>query len=245
MNKKIQLFVLQLICHAALIWALFNFTPAEWAWSIFVYFLTGCFGVTVTYHRYYSHRAFAFKHDWIRKFFVLCATWGLVGDTIAWVNNHRQHHRLTDREGDPHSPSQLGFVSVQWFSMFHSYSNLRLVPDLIRDRFLVLINKYYYQFHWTVLIVFCAIDAHAAAVFYLVPAAILWNLGSLINNINHTLGYRNHSTRDRSTNFWPLGLAVWGEGWHNNHHHSPGAQNFGEKWWEFDLGYRVIKIVQK
>jgi stearoyl-CoA desaturase (delta-9 desaturase) len=245
MNKKIQLFILQLICHVFLVWAIFNFTLVDWACTFFVYFLTGCLGGTVTYHRYYSHKSFKFKYDWVRKFFVLCACWGVSGDPIAWVNNHRQHHRLTDKPGDPHSPTVFGFVKVQWFSMFHSYTNLRFVPDMIRDKFLVFIHEHYYKMHWLILVSFCLIDIKLAAVFYLVPAAVVWNMGSFTNTINHALGYRNHETKDLSTNFLPLGYLVWGEGWHNNHHNMPSAKRFGERWWEFDMGYQVIKLVEE
>lgn len=243
MNKKLQLFVLQFICHIALLWALFNFTIINWAISFGVYFLTGCLGISVTLHRYYSHKSFKFKNDWLRKFFVLCSVWGLVGDPISWVNNHRQHHRLTDRDGDPHSPSVLGFYKVQWFSMFYSYTNLRFVPDMIRDRYLVFIHRYYYHFHWTILVLFCLIDIKLMTMIYLVPAAILWNMGSFINTLSHSFGYRNHNTKDASTNLLPLGYLVWGEGWHNNHHNMPSSKKFGEKWWEFDMGYHVIKVV--
>jgi stearoyl-CoA desaturase (delta-9 desaturase) len=245
MNKKLQLFSLQLICHIALIWALFSFSATDWLFTIGVYFLTGCLGVTVTLHRYYSHKSFKFKHDWVRKFFTVCSVWGIIGDPIAWVNNHRQHHRLTDRPGDPHSPSVLGFATVQWFSMFHSYTKLRLVPDMIRDNFLVWIHRNYFKIHWVILVVFCLISIKMTAVFYLVPAAILWNMGSLVNTINHTLGYRSHDTKDNSTNNPVLGYLVWGEGWHNNHHYIPSAKKFGEQWWEFDLGYQIIRAVER
>jgi stearoyl-CoA desaturase (delta-9 desaturase) len=57
-------------------------------------------------------------------------------------------------------------------------------------------------------------------------------------------GYRSHETRDNSTNNLFLGYFVWGEGWHNNHHYSPGSAKFGEDWWEFDIGHQVIKLVQ-
>ena len=244
MNKKYQLFALQLICHIALVWAMFNFGLGDWLLSFLVYFLTGCLGITVTLHRYYSHKSFKFKFDWVRKFFVFCSVWGLVGDPIAWVNNHRQHHRLTDREGDPHSPVVFGFIEVQWFSMFHSYTNLRYVPDMIRDRAMVAVSKHYYKFHWIVMALFCLISFKAALVFYMVPAAILWNMGSFINTLSHMVGYRNFATKDNSQNFLPLGYLVWGEGWHNNHHHAPPSKKFGVKWWEFDAGYQVIRLVE-
>ena len=49
------------------------------------------------------------------------------------------------------------------------------------------------------------------------------------------LGSRRYATRDDSrNNFW-LALLTFGEGWHNNHHHFPGAARQGFFWWEIDL----------
>ncbi len=195
-------------------------------------------------HRYYSHKTFEFKNQWVKKFFIFCSVWGVIGDPIAWVNTHRHHHRHTDKEGDPHSPKVLGFIQVQWFSMFHTPTNLRLVPDLIRDQTLVRIHKYYFFFHWLILATLALISIKLVMIIYLVPGAILWNMGSLINNFGHKLGYRNHETKDSSTNNIVLGYLVWGEGWHNNHHNSPANGKFGEKPWEFDAGYKVIQSIK-
>jgi len=245
LNKKLQLFLLQLVCHVALVWALFNFGPTDWLTSIAVYFLTGCLGVSVTLHRYFAHKSFEFRYRWLEQACTLCAVYGVVGDPIAWVNNHRQHHRLTDREGDPHSPTVLGFWRVQFGSMFTSYDRLRYVPNMVRDNFLVNVHKYYYRFHWLLMTILILIDWKLACAIYLVPGAVLWNMGSFINTVSHKFGYRNHNTNDHSTNNVILGYAVWGEGWHNNHHRNPALKNFGQHWWEFDISYQVIKLISK
>lgn len=245
MNKKLQLFLLQVVCHVALIWAIFNFSALEWATSFFIYFLTGCLGVSVTLHRYYSHKGFEFKFKWLERLCAFFAFYGVIGDPIAWVNNHRHHHRMTDTIEDPHSPQVHGFWKVQYGSMFTSYDKLRYVPNMIRDNYLVRLHKYYYIFHWTFMAVLIGISWKLAAVMYLVPAAILWNAGSFINTLGHMLGYRNHVTNDSSVNNPILGYLVWGEGWHNNHHNSPASAKFGEKWWEFDISHYVIKAISK
>lgn len=242
-DKRYQLLALQTICHIALIAALWTFTGIDWAIAFAVYFITGCIGVTVTLHRHLSHRSFAFRNEKVKKFFVACSSWGIIGDPISWVNTHRHHHRYTDHPGDPHSPLLYGFARVQWLSMFNTPRSLRLVPDLIRDKYLVTIHKWYYTTHWLIMITLLLIDVKLAMVIYLVPAAILWNAGSLINNAGHALGYRNHNTNDSSRNNPALGYAVWGEGWHNNHHNMPSKSKFGEKWWELDIGHHVISAV--
>jgi len=245
MNKKLQLFLLQLICHAALVWALFNFDLANWLACILIYFVLSCLGGSITLHRYFSHKAFEFRYKWLERLFTLFAAYSLSGDPMSWVNNHRQHHRATDKPGDPHSPAIWGFWRVQFGSMFTSYDRLRFVPNMARDQFLVNIHHYYYKFHWTFLILFALIDWKLACAVYLVPSALVWIMGSFINTISHTVGYRNHKTNDNSTNNVLLGYTVWGEGWHNNHHANPGAAKFGQRWWEFDISYQVIRLISK
>jgi fatty-acid desaturase len=242
-HRKLQLFILQLICHIALVWAVFNFGLTDWFICTMIYFLISCLGGTVTLHRYYSHKSFEFKYKWLERLFTLFAAYGLSGDPISWVNNHRQHHRYTDKQGDPHSPTIWGFFRVQFGSMFTSYDRLRYVPNMVRDQFLINIYQYYYKFHWLFLIALVLINWKLACIIYLVPSALVWIMGSFINTIGHTFGYRNHATDDNSTNNPILGICVWGEGWHNNHHNMPANANFGERWWEFDIGYQVIKIV--
>ena len=243
MNKKLQLFLLQLVCHITLIYAIFNFTLSQWLTSFFIYFLTGCLGVSVTLHRYYSHKGFEFKYKWVERLCAFFAFYGVIGDPIAWVNNHRHHHRMTDKEGDPHSPKVYGFWRVQWFSMFYSYDKLRYVPNMVRDKYLVFLHKYYYVFHWGLMALLIGLNFDVAATIYLVPAAILWNAGSFVNTLGHMLGYKNHNTDDSSVNNPILGYFVWGEGWHNNHHNSPASSKFGERWFEFDMGLQMIKLI--
>lgn len=245
MNKKLQLFLLQCVCHCGLIYALFMFSWTKWLVAVCIYFVTGCLGVSITLHRYFAHKGFEFKYPWTEKLFTLFASYGVIGDPIAWVNNHRQHHRYTDKEGDPHSPTMLGFWRVQFGSMFSSYDKLRYVPNMIRDSFLVKVHKHYYHFHWTFMAILCLTNFNLACIIYLVPAAILWHMGGFINTMSHLFGYRHHDTNDYSKNNLLFGYAVWGEGWHNNHHYNPARANFSERWWELDISYQIIKLVSK
>jgi stearoyl-CoA desaturase (delta-9 desaturase) len=74
---------------------------------------------------------------------------------------------------------------------------------------------------------------------------MMWHAGSFINTVNHMLGYKTNTIKDSSTNNFFTGYLVSGEGWHNNHHAAPADAQFGKKWWEFDLGWQVIKLVRK
>jgi stearoyl-CoA desaturase (delta-9 desaturase) len=70
-------------------------------------------------------------------------------------------------------------------------------------------------------------------------------MGSFVNTINHKYGYRNIKTSDNSVNNIILGYLSSGEGWHNNHHATPSNPKFGKKWWEFDLGYYIIRAIKQ
>ena len=241
------LFFAQTIAHLGLIYGILYFTSWEWLIVLGIYFLTGCLGVSITYHRLLSHQSFK-SPRWFEILGTLCATYGLVGSSLAWVNNHRSHHLHTDTVRDPHSPQHHGWINIQWFSMFTSETKFRYVVKILRDRFHVALHRNYLFIHLGIFLTFLLLGGiHAVSLYYLAPAAVLWNLGSLINTLCHSrLGYRNYELQDDlSKNNFLLGFLVWGEGWHNNHHRYPNRAQYGEKWWEFDLSYWIIKLVRK
>jgi fatty-acid desaturase len=235
--------VLQIVAHAGFALQFFYGNCYHWILSLLVYFFTGCFGMTMTYHRLLSHKSWPAPR-WFEIFGTLCGTYGITGSSIAWVAVHREHHHHTDDDLDPHSPSHKGFLRVQWLSMFEK-PNPKYAVHLIRDPFHAWIHKYYVILHITIAVSLLIINPMMLLALYLTPAAILWNAGSFINTLTHMVGYRNHDTKDDSTNVFLLGYLMWGEGWHNNHHNRPNSPRFGERWWEFDIGYFFIKHILK
>lgn len=239
---KYMLFAFQILAHAALIYQIIYGSWGDWAVTLLVYFLTGCFGMTMTFHRLLSHKSWNAPR-WFEVVGTLLGTYGLTGSSIGWVAIHREHHHHTDREGDPHSPEHKGFFRVQWLSMFER-PDPKYAMHLIRDPFHLALHKYYFVLHLSILLLLSSLVGIEACIsWYLAPAAILWNAGSLINTATHMVGYRNHATKDNSTNIWLLGYLMWGEGWHNNHHHQPSNSRFGEKWWEYDIGHAFIRLI--
>jgi stearoyl-CoA desaturase (delta-9 desaturase) len=210
--------------------------------SLLVYCLTGCVGMTVTYHRLLSHRSFK-APKWFERMGTLCGAYGLTGSSIAWVAVHREHHRHSDRPGDPHSPHVIPWWKVQWWSMFEPV-NPRFAVDLSRDSFHRVIHRWYLAVHLGFMVVGLATFPLATMALYLAPAAILWNAGSAINTLNHLVGSRPSATKDHSTNHWLTGWLVFGEGWHNHHHAHPSDPRFGQRWWEVDVGWWVIRAVR-
>lgn len=240
---KWLLFSFQLLAHAALLYQVFGGTMSDWILTVLVYFLTGCFGMTMTYHRLLSHKSWSAPR-WFEITGTLLGSYGLTGSSIGWVAIHREHHHHTDQESDPHSPAHKGFFRVQWLSMFEK-PNPKYAMHLIRDPFHAWLHKWYFQLHALLLGLLLYASPELCISAYLAPAAILWNAGSLINTVTHMVGYRNHNTGDDSTNVWPLGYLMWGEGWHNNHHNRPNRAGFGEKWWELDIGHIFIRLLDR
>jgi fatty-acid desaturase len=241
--KSYILFLFQLVAHISTIVGVIAWGFEGLLISFIVYFLTGCLGMTVTYHRLLSHRSFK-TSKFIEYIGTLLGTYGLVGSSIAWVSTHRQHHRKVDTDKDPHSPLHQGFFKVQFLSMFYQIE-LRLVQDLIRDKFHVFVHKYYFHIHLCIIFLLLIVSPYLLVFAYFAPAVILWHGGSFINTVNHMWGYRNSDTNDSSTNNPITGILMWGEGWHNNHHDKPYRWNFQVKWWEFDMGSIIIRLINR
>jgi len=235
------LLLAQTITHLSIIPLIMYGSWYHWLIGFSVYFITGCFGMTMTYHRLLSHASWVAPR-WFQYFGTLAGSYGLTGSTIGWVAIHKEHHHHTDKEGDPHSPEHMGFFRVQWLSMFES-PNPRYVIPLIRSKFHGFLHKWYFELHLLIAITWYLIDPMLLISAYLFPAMILWNAGSFINTLTHMTGYRNWDTNDNSTNIPLLGILMWGEGWHNNHHWKPSDPSFQSKWWEFDIGGLFIKIL--
>jgi stearoyl-CoA desaturase (delta-9 desaturase) len=237
----------QLFCHLAVIYCAMTFTSIDYATAIAVYFVTGCLGITVTYHRLLTHKSYE-TLDIFRKIGTIFGTLGGVGTSIGWVSIHRQHHRYSDKElDDPHTPNRhMGFIHCFYGSMFVE-PKIRYVPDLLRDKFQLRVHENYWKINIAYAVALLLIGGvHAWMVFHVFPSFILWTAMGSVNYLGHKYGYRNYpDTREQSKNNWFAGLIAWGEGWHNNHHGDPYNYTFQVKWWEFDMSKWVIKLIRK
>lgn len=237
----------QLIAFACLLAAPFFFSLTDWLIVLTMYFVGGCLGGSVTFHRLLSHRSWNAPAWW---YYVgsLCGMIFLIGSPLAWANNHLSHHRNVDTEKDPHSPKHLGWLKVQFFSMLTTETSLRYGLRNVNP-FQVFLHKHYVLLHLLYAFTLCLVGGpKAVAVFYLVPSAVIWHMASFINTVNHTRmpgNYRLHESKDSSYNNFFTGVFVWGEGWHNNHHAWPGKARFGSKWWELDVSHLVIRLLEK
>jgi fatty-acid desaturase len=239
------------------------FAPWTFTWSGLIlmfalHWLSGGIGICLGYHRLLTHSSFG-THRWVRR---LIATVGCLageGPPIQWVANHRLHHARSDQDGDPHSPRDGSWWShAQWLAYRiggkggNEYLK-KWAPDLYRDKYIRMLDYGFVPVN----IVFglalsgigYAIGGTTLALSYLVWAVFVrmvfvLHTTWLVNSASHMWGYRNYETRDDSRNNWWVALFTYGEGWHNNHHAHPRMANHGHKWWEIDLTFRTIRLMQ-
>jgi stearoyl-CoA desaturase (delta-9 desaturase) len=229
-----------------------------------MWLITG-FGLTVGYHRLFTHRAFSTSGVMSCIFIVMGSMAGR-GPMISWVAMHRRHHELSDHEGDLHSPNLhgtgllgrlLGFLHAHLTWMIeHDYPNVaHYVPDLMAERTLVAVNRRYHAWVLLGLLVPAAIGGFATGSPWGALTGFLWGgvvrmfvveqSMSAVNSVMHTFGSRPFFTRDdNSRNLGLMALLAWGEGWHNNHHAFPYSAAFGLRWYEFDPGFLLIRLLE-
>jgi len=241
-----------------LIWHPIGLT--EFALLISMWLLTGL-GVTVGYHRLFTHRTFKAAPSVTVVLAVLGSMAGQ-GGVVSWVALHRRHHECSDREGDPHSPNLAGggltgrirglaHSHFLWMRR-HEYPNIvHYAPDLIKNRALVRVARNYY--YWVILglLIPALIDGLVTmswvgavnGLFWggLVRIFVLEHIVWAINSFLHMFGTRPYASRENSRNGGIFTLLTLGESWHNNHHAFPDSPSFGLNWYRLDPGYWLIK----
>lgn len=254
MNQNTKIRLLQLFNYLVTIFAIVYLVQTQqytylWA-TLIVWFLICPIGVVITLHRLLTHRSFE-TYPWLEKILTYISVISTVGPTISWVAVHRQHHSKSDREGDPHSPYIDGrFSFIQAFKVWSGYGwevpsiPLKFVKDLMRSPTHKFIFKYYFKIIFAYCAVLILIDPVLFLFAYSVPASCTIAFIGLTNVLGHAHGYRNHNTKDHSTNSWIANIISLGEGWHNNHHNSPNKYYTGEQWWEWDLCGLIIKAIK-
>ena len=208
-------------------------------------------GLTLTYHRYFAHRAFKmgrvtqFVWSWI-------AASAMQKGPLWWAGHHVTHHKFADREGDPHSPIISGFYHAHlgWFLNDVRHDKLPPTNPVIRDfgkyPEIRLLDEYY----WVppallALGMYLYGGMQWLAWGFLLPTMTLAHATFAINTINHLYGSRRFDTVDESRNNVFTAFFAAGEGWHNNHHRYQRAARNGFYWWEFDPTYYAIWTMQK
>lgn len=253
LNTKVRL--LQAFNHIATIpavaYAIYTQQYYLFAIAFVSWLIIGPISSVITLHRLLTHRSFK-TYPWIETALSYISVISTVGPTISWVALHRQHHSASDKEGDPHSPYVNGginfFQAVKvWLGYDWHIPNISVatVKDLIRSPTHKFIFNNYFKIILIFSLVLVIIDPVLWFFVYVVPASMTVHLIGVVNVFGHGHGYRSYTTTDRSTNSWIANIVSLGDGWHNNHHARPGRYHSGEKWWEWDLMGRLIRLIKK
>jgi stearoyl-CoA desaturase (delta-9 desaturase) len=225
------------------------------------------FGTTIGFHRYFTHKGFEARAP-IKALLAILGCMTMQGPVTQWVTDHRKHHALSDKPGDPHSPhvghgegawgALRGFVHahVGWmFSSLGMEQGREYGRDLYEDRLIRTIDRMYLL--WVVLTL-----GVPFAIGYGVGGTLAAGLGGFVwggliriaayqhatfsvNSICHMFGRQDYRSRDEARNNWLVALLVFGEGWHNNHHAFPVSARHGLHRWQLDVSWWVIRGLEK
>jgi stearoyl-CoA desaturase (delta-9 desaturase) len=228
-----------------------------------MYLLT-VLGITVGFHRLFTHRAFEAKRG-VKAVFAVLGSMAVQGPLLEWVALHRRHHQHSDGAEDPHSPHAHGggvkgvlrgmwHAHVGWLFKPYAAGWQRYVGDLARDGLLRRISALFPLWVSLGLLIPAVLGGVLTMTWTGVLLGFIW--GGLtriflvhhvtwsINSVCHLWGSRPYETRgDQSRNNLVLGLLALGEGWHNNHHAFPTSARHGLRWWQIDASYWVIQCL--
>ncbi len=252
-----------LIAAMGLLWGV-AFHSSDLAIMAGMYVVCGL-GTTIGFHRYFTHKGFD-AHPAVKATLAILGSMTMQGPLTQWVTDHRKHHALSDKEGDPHSPHGHGdgvLGVVRGFVHAHvgwMFSNLGMEQgrlygkELYEDRMIRWIDRLYLL--WVV-----ATLGIPFAFGYAIGGAergvegLLW--GGLVriflyqhatfsvNSICHMFGSRDYPSRDESRNNRFVALLTFGEGWHNNHHAFPASARHGLHRFQVDVSWWVIRGLER
>ncbi len=217
-------------------------------------------GITVGYHRLFTHRAFE-TNKVVQFLLAVLGSMAVEGPLLKWVAIHRRHHQCSDTPDDPHSPHEQGdgflgllrglwHAHVGWFFQPDPPNLSHYVRDLRQSETLRIASALFPLWATLSLLIPAALGGVITHTWLGVVTGVVW--GGLariflvhhvtwsINSICHLWGRQPFRTGDQSRNNFVFGVLGFGEGWHNNHHAFPTSPKFGLRWWQIDLGYWFI-----
>ena len=253
--------------------ALFAAVPLAWGtflgWTdvvlMAVFYVLSAGGITVGYHRYFTHGSFKAKRG-LKIFMALAGGLAMEGPVITWVADHRRHHKYSDKEMDPHSPWRFGddwkallkglaWAHYGWLFDGARTSKQRYAKDLLNDPD---IRRIHLAFPAVVAVSFLLPAAigglvtmswagFLTALFWagFVRITLVHHVTWSINSICHTFGKEDFEVRDKSRNVWWLAIPSLGESWHNLHHSDPTCARHGVLKGQIDISARIIWAFEK
>ncbi len=222
-------------------------------------------GITVGYHRYFTHGSFKANRS-VKIILAVFGSLAIEGSLDQWVADHRKHHKFSDEVGDPHSPWRFGtskkaigkgllYAHVGWLFNDDNTGIDKYAPDIAGDEDLNWISKHFPVFVISSLLLPAVLGGlitwswmGALTAFFwagLVRVAFVHHVTWSINSICHVFGNRPFASRDLSSNVAWLAIPSLGESWHNLHHVDPTAARHGVMKGQIDISASLIKGMEK
>ncbi len=250
-----------MIAAIVLLWG-YGFDWVQLGLFVGMGFLTGI-GITVGYHRLFTHRSFE-TYSWVQFVFAVLGSMAVQGSVLQWSAMHRRHHQYSDMPGDPHTPHGQGsgvwgtikgfwYSHVGWVFTPDPVGLERYVPDLRQLPAVRLASRLLPYWMLLGLAIPAVLGGLLTGTWYGALLGFLW--GGLarvffvhhvtwsVNSFCHLWGAQPYKDRDHSRNNVLFGVVALGEGWHNNHHAFPTSARHGIRWWQLDIGYIVIRVM--
>lgn len=253
---------------AALVWIAY----AQWGRSLdavqicvmFAMYLFTGYGITIGYHRLFTHKGFQCGPG-VRVTLAVLGSLAVQGPILWWAAIHRKHHQCSDAPGDPHSPHLHGDSITQRIAgAYHSHFGWlflpdppdadRFVVDLAKEKSLVFLNKTYPLWVALSLLIPAALAGAIERSWMAFAWGALWggliricfvhHITWSINSACHLWGSRKYKSHDLSRNNTLFGILGLGEGWHNNHHAFPSSARHGLEWHQFDSSWIIINALR-
>ncbi len=255
--RTIPFIVMHLACFAV-IWV--GVSPIAVFVAVGLYFVR-MFFLAGFYHRYFSHRTYKTSRPMQFVLAALGATTVQRGP-LWWAAHHRHHHRFSDTAQDLHSPTQKGFIRSQltWVMDDRCQPTKReYVKDLMRypelvflDRFdtliPILLGASIFGLGALLESVAPGLGTNGPQMFvwgFVISTVFLFHATGTINSLSHMFGTRPYDTDDTSKNNPFLALLTLGEGWHNNHHRYQSTVRQGFRWWQIDIVWYGLLLMEK
>ncbi len=215
---------------------------------LILYWVTACLGVTLGYHRLLSHRSYSVP-QWLARFFATCGALSAEYGPITWSGIHRQHHKYSDTDPDPHDMNKgFWWSHIGW--MFYDVpaeKNVRkYTADLRQDPYFRWLDKWFLLLQIPLGLTLYLIGGWSLVLWGIpLRLAVVYHVTWLVNSATHTWGERPYDTDDNSRNNKWVAALTFGEGWHNNHHAYPSSAKQGLQRGQIDLTCYHIVLLKK